>query len=181
MSPRVNARITGGIYLVYFLTAVFAQILAGRGLAAYGIAGNIVANVFYLAVTLLFYDLFKPVNKNLSLLAAIFSLAGCVVATLGLYRDAPYNLSPLVFFGPFCILIGYLIIGSTFLPRFLGVLMVLAGIGWLIYLSPFTTSMRLYFELLGIVAEGALMLWLLVMGVNVQRWSEQASGRAARQ
>ena len=32
-----------------------------------------------------------------------------------------------------------------------------------------------YGLILGFVAELALMLWLLVMGVNVQRWKEQAS------
>jgi hypothetical protein len=32
-----------------------------------------------------------------------------------------------------------------------------------------------YIEVLGIIAEASLMLWLLVKGVNVQRWREQAS------
>ena len=42
----------------------------------------------------------------------------------------------LVFFGFFCLLIGYLIFKSDFLPRILGVLMALAGLGWLTFLSP---------------------------------------------
>jgi hypothetical protein len=172
-SPHSRSRFIGVIYLLYFLVAMFAQLLASRGLTEYGFAGNIIANLFYIAVTLLFYDLFKPVNKNLSLFAAILSLAGCAVATLGLFHVTPYNISPLVFFGPFCILIGYLIITSTILPRTLGVLMVFAGIGWLIYLSPLATFMSRYIEAVGILAEGSLMLWLLLIGVDVQRWKEQ--------
>ena len=37
----------------------------------------------------------------------------------------------LVFFGCYCLLIGYLVFRSNFLPRVLGVLMALGGVGWL--------------------------------------------------
>jgi hypothetical protein len=59
------------------------------------------------------------------------------------------------------------------------VLMMLAGLGWLAFLSPpLVSHLSLYIKVLGILAEGALMLWLLVLGVNVQRWKEQARGVA---
>jgi hypothetical protein len=81
-----------------------------------------------------------------------------------------------VFFGLFNLLIGYLIFKSTFLPRILGVLMALSGLGWLTFLSPSLANRLLaYIEVLGIIAEASLTLWLLVKGVNVQRWKEQAS------
>ena len=65
---------------------------------------------------------------------------------------------------------------STFLPRLLGALMVLAGLGWLTFLyAPLADHLSPYIQVLGIVAEAALMLWLLVMGVNSERWQEQAS------
>ena len=128
----------------------------------------------YAVLTLLFYGMFKPVNRSLSFLAALFSLAGCVVMALGLFPPSlPIN--SLLFFGPYCLLIGYLIFRSSFLPRILGVLMALAGLGWLAFLFPtLAHSLFLYIEVLGIFAEASLMLWLLVMGVNVQRWKEQA-------
>jgi hypothetical protein len=82
----------------------------------------------------------------------------------------------LVFFGVYCLLIGYLIFRSAFLPRILGVPMVFAGLGWLTFLSPpLANYLSPYILVLGFLAELSLMLWLLVMGVNVQRWKEQTS------
>jgi hypothetical protein len=171
-----NARMTGAVYLLYFLTAIVAEVLVGRKLTAYGNATNLIATAFYVVLSLLFYRMFKPVNRGLSLLAAIFSLAGCAVMTLGFFPRASLPVSPLLFFGPYCLLIGYLIFRSTFLPRILGVLMALAGLGWLACLFPnLAHSLSLCIEGLGIFAEASLMLWLIVMGVNVHRRKEQAS------
>jgi hypothetical protein len=174
-SPHSRGRITGIVYLLYFLTAISGEVFVGRGRVVAYDAVNVIAHAFYIGVTLLFYYMFKPVSKSLSLIAAFFSLMGCANDVLGLFHRAPYKISSLVFFGPYCLLIGYLILRSTFLPRVLGRLMVLAGLGWLILLSPLASRLTTYVEILGIIAEGSLMLWLVVKGVNVQRWKEQAS------
>jgi hypothetical protein len=174
-SPRPRARITGAVYLLYFLTAIFAEVVIGRHRpVAYDVV-NLISDAFYIAVTLLFYYLFKPVNRSLSLLAALFSLAGCANDVLRNFNVAPNKINSLVFFGPYCLLLGYLIFKSTFLPRILGVLMALAGVGWLIFLTPLAHQLSTYLKVVGVVAEAALMLWLLMKGVNVQRWKEQAS------
>jgi hypothetical protein len=168
-SPRVKARITGVVYLLYFLTAVSAEVWVGRGrLVAYD-AVTLIADAFYIAVTLLLYYMFKPVNRSLSLLAALFSLAGCANEVLRLLHLAPYRINSTVFFGTYCLLLGYLIFRSTFLPRIVGVLMAFAGLGWLIFLSPLASHLSTYLEILGFVAEASLMLWLLVMGVNIPK------------
>jgi Domain of unknown function (DUF4386) len=82
----------------------------------------------------------------------------------------------LVFFGLWCVLTGYLIFRSTFLPRVLGVLLVISGLGWLIYLFP-PVAYRLFLFIAAASALGEIPVefWLMVMGVNVQRWKEQAS------
>jgi hypothetical protein len=179
VSPSPRARITGVIYLLYFLTAVFTEAVIGRGrLVAYD-AVNLIAHALYIAVTVLFYYMFKPVNRSLSLLAAFFSLVGCAIDVLNLFHPVPYRIRSVEFFGPYCLLLGYLILRSTFLPRILGVLMALAGLGWLVFLSPLAKHLSTYLQVLGFVGEASLMLWLLVMGVNVQRWKQQASTAGA--
>jgi Domain of unknown function (DUF4386) len=81
----------------------------------------------------------------------------------------------LVFFGVFQIALGYMIWRSGFLPRILGALIALAGVGWLTFLSPpLATHLLGPLEVLGIVAEGSLMLWLLVVGVDSERWNRAA-------
>lgn len=149
--------------------------LARRGFAVYSDAANLIADALYVAVTVLFYFLFKPVNWTLSLMAAFLSLVGCAITVLILFHRAPSQVSPLLFFGAYCLQLGYLIFRSTFLPRALGVLMALAGVGWLIFLTPLAKPLTIYLEVLGIVAEGSLCLWLVVMGVNVAKWEKKAS------
>jgi hypothetical protein len=96
------------------------------------------------------------------------------LVSLGLY-SAGYGIS-LVFFGFHCLLIGYLILRSAFLPRILGVLMAITGWGWLTFLSPpLANYLWPYIAAASVLGEGSLTLWLLVLGVNVQRWKEQAS------
>jgi uncharacterized protein DUF4386 len=174
-SPQTRARITGVVYLLYFLAAVSADVFVGRGRVVLFDAVSLFADAFYIAVTLRFYYMFRPVNRSLSLLAAFFSLVGCANDVLSLFNVAPYKISSLAFFGPFCLLTGYLIFRSSFLPRILGVLMASAGVGWLIFLLPFASPLSTYLTILGFLAEASLMLWLIVKGVNISRWKEQAS------
>jgi len=225
VSPRPRARMAGVFYLLTFLTGGVAvpsfklivsgnatvtatNIQAHEALFRLGFAALLINVACYIAVTLLFYDLFKPVNRSLSLFAAFFSLVGCAIQAVssvfflaplvvlggapcisvfkaeqlqalalmffGLYAQA-YNIG-FVFFGFYCLLIGYLIFRSTFLPRILGALMAFAGLAWLTFLSPpLANHLSPYNLAVGALAELSLTLWLLVMGVNVQRWKEQAS------
>ena len=88
----------------------------------------------------------------------------------------------LVFFGFWCVLIGYLIFTSTFLPRVLGVLLAISGLGWVTYLHP-PLAYHLFIPYIAVASalgEIPLELWLIVMGVNAQRWKEQASAAGVR-
>jgi len=206
------AAVVRGKLVVYGdAAATTHNILAHELLFRWAVVGDVIA-LLYVAYTLLLYDLFKPVNRNLSLLAAWFSLVGCAVgAVLCVLQGAPLvvlggakslsafkaeqlqalalmflqlhaqgsNVS-LVLFGSYNLLVGYLIFRSTFLPRVLGVLLAFSGLCYLIncfanFLAPAFAAHLVPYILIPGVAELLFALWLLVMGVNAERWREQAS------
>jgi hypothetical protein len=227
-SPRLKARIAGALYL-FGVGNLFAMVVRSRLVVsgdAAATAHNILAHetlfrlafaadlipIVYVAVTALYYDLFKPVNRNLSLNAAFFGLVGCALWAF----NCLFSLAPLVLLGgshylsvfngeqlqalaltflnlhaqgsnitmvPFgfhVILIGYLIFRSMFLPRILGVLLAIAGLCYLInsfasFVFPEFAARLVPYILMPGAVEMVLAVWLLVMGVNVQRWKEQAS------
>jgi hypothetical protein len=188
-------------------SATAANILGNVSLFRLGIAASLLAVAFHIVQTVLFYDLFKPVSRRVSLLLMLFSLVaialqavsslfqlpalvvlrdGGALSALGAeqlqslallflrWREQAFNVF-LVFFGFRCALIGYLIYKSTFLPRILGVLMAIAGLGYLMLLWPPLVNYVSPFNLaLAAPGELSLVLWLLVVGVNVGRWKEQA-------
>src|SRR6266487_4359669 len=81
----------------------------------------------------------------------------------------------LAFFGFSTILQGYLIFRSTFLPKFLGVFGMVAGLGWLTFLHPPLGYRAFPFiALLGLIGAALTIFWLLVYGVNEERWKERA-------
>jgi Domain of unknown function (DUF4386) len=85
----------------------------------------------------------------------------------------------LVFFGCFCLVIGYLIFRSGYLPKAVGVLMQIAGLCYLtnsfaLVLAP-SVADRIFAAIAvsAFVGEASLCLWLLVKGVDVERWNRR--------
>lgn len=161
----------GTFYLLTILISVVALLAPGPLRSAMLLCST----GCYVAVTVLFYSLFRPVDRNISTLAAVLSLVGCTLSILDVFHLGSSRISPLVLFGCYCLVIGYLILRSTFLPRILGVLMALGGLGWLTFISPALSSYLSPYNMApGVLGESALTLWLLTMGVNAQRWNERA-------
>lgn len=81
-----------------------------------------------------------------------------------------------VFFGLYTTLQGYLIFRSTFLPRALGIVNGLAGLGWLTYLYE-PLARQLFPLVIGAALAGAAatIIWLLVFGVDEQKWRAVAA------
>src|SRR6266496_1242280 len=194
-SPRLMARIAGVFYLLTIMTGIFAQgfvsgrlvvdgdaaatatnILTHQDLFQLGFAVYLIEMACQIATTALFYDLLKPPGRSVSLLAAFLGFAGCIIKTFSrlffMVNDHGAAIA-LVFFGFYALLTGYLILRSTFLPRALGVLAILGGLGWLSFLyQPLGYRLFLFIAPLGLLGAAALILWLLVFGVNEQRWRE---------
>ncbi len=88
----------------------------------------------------------------------------------------------LIFFGCFCIVVGYLIFRSGYLPKLIGVLMAIAGICYLInsfalILSPGLADLLFPFILIpSFIGELSFCFWLLIMGVNVRKWRQRIAG-----
>ena len=79
------------------------------------------------------------------------------------------------FFGISTFINGFLVFRSTFLPRILGIISMLGGLGWLTFLYP-PLGNQIYPYLLIIAVIGSILqiLWLLIKGVNVEQWKKRA-------
>jgi hypothetical protein len=226
-SPALKARLTGVLYLINGTVygkadslihgrilvkddaaATAHNILTNGSVLQLSYAYSLIATFTYIAVTFMLYELLKPVNKSISLLAAFFSMTGCILMAIGCFftiapltilSGAPYlsvfkleqlqamallslNLSAVVaaitfvFFGCYCILIGSLILRAKFMPRIIGAFLMIAGSAYLLYLSPQYAATLFSHVVMpaGMLGEGSLILWLLIFGVNSQRWRQQA-------
>jgi hypothetical protein len=228
--PRLYARIAGGLYLIVIIGGIFAEIFVRGRLVIHGNAAatahniqahellyrwGFVVEVFYcvcnIPLTLIFYNLFKVVNKNVALMMVFFGLIANAIEGVSLLAHlAPLLLLggghylsaftaeqlqvaaylsiqlfehgfaiSLVFFGFDCLTMAYLIVHSKFFPRLIGVLLAIEGLGYLInsfslFLAPALQARIFPYFTATATAEVALCLWLLVMGVDVKRWREQA-------
>jgi len=229
-SPQVYARVGGVLYLIIIVagllgevfirgkmivsgdaTATAQNIMASQSLWRLGIAGDLVMHMCDVGLTMIFYVLLRPVNKNLALLAAFFNLVQTAILCankltllipLFLLGKADYlkAFEPrqlhalaylsikvhgygfgvgLIYFGCMCLVLGYLVIRSGYLPRILGILMQIAGVCYLVnsfalLLSPSLANLLFPAILIpAFIAELSLCLWLLVKGVNVPKWTER--------
>jgi hypothetical protein len=80
-TPRFKARFVVSYYLLTILTGAFLLFFHGR----LAFAADLIASVCYLTVTALFYDLSKPVNRSLFLLAAFFNLMARALGKLSFH------------------------------------------------------------------------------------------------
>jgi hypothetical protein len=161
LSPRFKARMAGVFQFLEGLTSAGGQVVI-----LVGCAMQALTSLLYLAPLLVLQggsalSAFTP--QQLQDLSLVF-------LTLNARAYDIY----LVFFGLWCVLIGFLIFRSTFLPRILGVLLMIDGVGWMLYLFP--PLAQQLFPLIAVaagLAEFPLLLWLLVVGCNAERWKEQ--------
>lgn len=227
MSPKRLARIAGVLYLVTIVAAIIAQgliterlvsstnasvtarnIMVHADLFRFGYTMYMIEMVAQTAMTMLFYELLKPVSRTGSLLAAVIGVVGCGIKALSrVFYVAPalvlegthylstfsaeqlhsiallfYNVNEMgaaiavVFFGFSTVITGWLIIQSTYFPRILGWIAVVGGIGWLAFLwPPLGYRLNLYIAAVALVGSLATIVWMIVYGVNQERWDQQAS------
>ena len=225
------ARSAGVLYLINIIGGAFAisiipALLFGSGPAEMahniqthellyrsGLAAHVLVTVTNIFLAVIFYEMFKVVNRRLALLDVFFILVATAIEAAGLVNQfAPlallgsgpyanalsagqlqalaylpsdlasvdYNIHT-VFFGFDILLMAYLVHKSQFIPRAIGVLLAIDGVAYLVYsfaaiLAPgFASQLVPWIQLPALFGEGSLCLWLLVKGVNVERWKVWAS------
>jgi hypothetical protein len=231
-SPRQLARIAGALYLInivggaFAITVVPAMLIVQGDAAATahnlqthellyraGLAAHVLVTVTNVPLAVIFYELFKVVNRRLALLDAFFILVATAIEAAGLLNqftplvllgDGPYkgalpvaqlqalahlpgDLSHIgytihtVFFGFDILCMAYLVLKSRFLPRTIAVLLAIDGAAYLVYsftdiLTPeFAADLVPWIQTPALFGEGALCLWLLVVGVDTEKWKQWAA------
>jgi len=227
----------GGLYLINIVLGFFAigfvpaSILVAGDAAATahniqthellyrsGVVAHIVVTLTNVPLAVLFYELFRVVNRRLALLDVFFILVATAIEAAGLFNEfaplvllgsasytsalttaqlqalayMPGALSQInytiytVFYGFDIIILGYLVLRSTFLPRAIGVLLAIDGLAYLFYgfadllAPPFAAHLIPWIQAPALFGEGSLCLWLLIAGVNVRRWNERAAATTSR-
>ena len=209
LSPRQLARLAGALYLVNILGGFFAigvvpsmtsdAVHSHELLYRAGLAVHVVVTATNVPLAIIFFDLFKVVNRRVALLVVLFTLVGTSIEAAGIVNEFAalstqatyvdlsvdnYDVST-VFFGFYAIAMGYVVFRSTFMPRAIGVLMAIDGLAYVVnafafMLSPdFAMHLVPYIQLPALFGEGSLCLWLLIAGVNARRWNERNAMRPA--
>jgi hypothetical protein len=171
--------------------ATASNIMANELLFRMGIAGSLITQLIHILVVLVLYQLFKSVNKNQASLIVILGLVGVPIAMLNelnkfaallLLNNADQMMLFLnlnaqgifiaqIFWGLWLFPLGYLIYKSGYFPKTLGVLMVLAGFGYLLqssthFLLPNYEALSSVFELMA-YGEVLFMIWVFLKGAKI--------------
>ena len=187
--------------------ATSGNILASESLFRLGVVSSLIMILTWLLYALALYRLLKPVNKGQAQLMIVLVLV-CVpvfmLNQLNLFAALPLakggmpdqmmfflnqhrhgNIIAAIFFGLWLFPLGLLVFRSGYLPRIIGVLLMIGCFGYLIlffqsYLFPGSEATLWTNPPLVVthLAELSLMLWLLIRGVNVEQWERRVRERA---
>src|SRR5271168_1335871 len=133
------------------------------------------------SISKLFLLSVMPTLESAEFLKAFDAHQTQILADLSLRsHDVAFNIA-LIFFGFTCLVNGYMIFRSGYLPKFVGILMQIAGLSYLVacFAALFATSFADLITpailLPPLIGESSFCLWLLVRGVNVAKWNERTS------
>jgi hypothetical protein len=135
------------------------------------------------AISKLFLLVVMPTLESADFLRAFDPQQLQILANLALRsHDIAFNIA-LIFFGFTCLVYGYLIIKSGYLPKFVGILMQIAGLSYLtacfaaLFAPAFADLITPAILLPPLIGELSFCLWLLVKGVNIAKWNDRTSVR----
>lgn len=198
--------------------ATAENVMQQEALFRVGVACLFVVMIADVFIAWSLYYVMRPVHEPLALLSAFFRLV-YTVAQIGVLLNfskllqlsaatplegaAAQGLGPhfwigahaneftltLIFFGLHLLLLGWLVLRSSFLPTVIGALVMVAGLGYVgdgfaaILFDGYGPlgAVGVYVVVVpALIGEGALMLWLLIVGLNAGKWRESQTARALR-
>lgn len=221
-SANKVARMTGILYFLVVLAGILNEIIVGNFIIVPGDISTTVNHItayesifrlgfvisltrfaVFILLVLALYKLFRPVNKDISLIMAVFALVSISIGMVSLLfqyaaplllRSNDYSTlfstdqwhEQVLFFmnmqtmgdkasqilAVWLLPLGWLIYKSGFFPKILGILMVIAGLGYVTDFLIFFLLPNLDWQVAGFAFLGELPfpLWLLIKGVNVEQW-----------
>ena len=171
--------------------ATAANIMADESLFRMGIAGSLITQLIQIVVVLVLYQLFRSVDKNHASLMVIFALVGIPIAMLNtlnriaalqllnsadqmmlfLNLNAQGVIIASIFWGLWLFPLGYLIYKSGYFPKIVGVLMFIAGFGYLLgsFMHLLLPTYGTIIQVLEFMTFGEVlfMVWILLKGAKL--------------
>lgn len=189
-----------GLVVLDDINATINNLLANETTVRFAIVAALFTQLGHLLLVLMLYEILVPVNTAAARLMVIFVLVGIPIAmlneagygvVLGLLNSAEPSTSLIaslldfhtygiiivqIFWGLWLFPFGYLVFKSDFLPRIIGVFLMIGCFGYLadslIYF--FDTDFPVSFSILLFWGEVVVLFWLLIMGINVEKWHRQS-------
>ncbi|MBU0528411.1 DUF4386 domain-containing protein [bacterium] len=168
-----KASLTAGFSLLIMTVLAFMIFpsLQATTLSIIGIAIIIILDVI---VAISLYILLKPANSNFSFLTALFRIVYAIIFTVALIKMPDLNTfnyiwqRGLLVFGFHLLLLGVLIYKSTYIPKWLGILVIIASAGYIVDSLGVYFGYSLQIGMFTFIGELILMLWLLIKGNKIQ-------------
>ena len=170
LAPAANFGVIQRLVTPGDATRTAGHILASAGLFRLAIAAFAAVVILDIVVAWALLKFFEPVHKALATLAAWLRISYRQAEALLKIQDFQdiWKVS-LIVFGLYLVLLGYLACRSGYVPRLLGVLLVIAGGGYLIdsIAGLLSTSYTASVSSFTFIGEALFMLWLLLKGRKV--------------
>ena len=154
--------------------ALARDIEANGNLFVFAMFGYLIVLALDSIIGLALYVVLKPANRRLALLTAVFRLLYAFILMIGLfflaiqiidaYAYASVKLIGYLFFGLHIFILGYSVFKTGYIPKSLGVLLMLASFTYTVFFVDLQLpeALELIIMLTMLAAELSLSIWLLV-------------------
>ena len=156
-------------------TAALARDVEANGrLFGFAIVGYLIVLVLDAIIGLALYVVLKPANKNLASLTAVLRLLYAFTVIIGIfalafqiidvYNYASIKLLGYLFFALHILILGYAVFKSAYIPKSLGILLVVASFTYIVFFVDLNLpeALGIIIMLTMAIAELSLSIWLMV-------------------